>query len=81
MLQIFSSVNASIEVWAYGSRVNGTAHDGSDLDLVLFFNEQMPNPAAVMNALAEKIRNSSIPILVEIRNWSQLPENFKKNIV
>ena len=24
-----------IEVWAYGSRVSGKSHDGSDLDLVL----------------------------------------------
>ncbi len=24
-----------VEVWAYGSRVNGQSHDGSDLDLVL----------------------------------------------
>ena len=24
-----------VEVWAYGSRVNGESHDGSDLDLVL----------------------------------------------
>ncbi len=24
-----------VEVWAYGSRVNGRSHDGSDLDLVL----------------------------------------------
>ena len=24
-----------IEIWAYGSRVNGESHDGSDLDLVL----------------------------------------------
>ena len=23
-----------VEVWAYGSRVNGRGHDGSDLDLV-----------------------------------------------
>ena len=25
----------SVEVWAYGSRVNGRSHDGSDLDLAL----------------------------------------------
>ena len=25
----------NVEVWAYGSRVNGTAHEASDLDLVL----------------------------------------------
>ena len=24
-----------VEAWAYGSRVNGRSHDGSDLDLVL----------------------------------------------
>ena len=24
-----------VEVWAYGSRVTGRSHDGSDLDLVL----------------------------------------------
>ncbi|MCY3777616.1 MAG: nucleotidyltransferase domain-containing protein, partial [Candidatus Aminicenantes bacterium] len=24
-----------VEVWAYGSRVNGQSHEGSDLDLVL----------------------------------------------
>ena len=25
----------NVEVWAYGSRVDGRSHDGSDLDLVL----------------------------------------------
>lgn len=24
-----------VEVWAYGSRISGRSHDGSDLDLVL----------------------------------------------
>ena len=24
-----------VEVWAYGSRINGRSHDGSDLDLIL----------------------------------------------
>ena len=24
-----------VDVWAYGSRVNGRSHDGSDLDLAL----------------------------------------------
>ena len=35
LTEIFSKMNRPIEVWAYGSRVNGTAHDTSDLDLVL----------------------------------------------
>ncbi len=35
LLDIFSTANADMEIWAYGSRVNGDAHNGSDLDLVI----------------------------------------------
>ena len=41
LLQIFASVAVPFEVWAYGSRVNGRAHEGSDLDLVI----RSPNAA------------------------------------
>ena len=29
-----------VEVWAYGSRVNGESHDGSDLDLAAVLSTQ-----------------------------------------
>ena len=29
------TLNQPLKLWAYGSRVDGEAHDGSDLDLVL----------------------------------------------
>jgi hypothetical protein len=29
---IFATIHLPVEVWAYGSRVTGTAHTGSDLD-------------------------------------------------
>ena len=32
-----------VEVWAYGSRVNGRSHDGSDLDLALRGPSLTPN--------------------------------------
>ena len=36
ILYIFKKIfNNAIDIWAYGSRVNGDAHDMSDLDLVL----------------------------------------------
>ncbi|MFN5236631.1 MAG: nucleotidyltransferase domain-containing protein [Bacteroidota bacterium] len=35
LITIFSGVDTAFEVWAYGSRVNGDAHEGSDLDLVI----------------------------------------------
>ena len=68
------------EVWAYGSRVNGTAHSGSDLDLVIRSKDLAPLPRAIYAGICEKIRDSNIPILVELRDWAYLPESFHANI-
>lgn len=35
LTDIFDSYCPDAEIWAYGSRVNGDAHDGSDLDLTV----------------------------------------------
>ncbi len=81
LLQIFGSVkNIPVEVWAYGNRVNGTAHEGSDLDLVMRGPGLNPLPVSVVAGLYEKIKDSNIPILVELRDWAQLPATFHKNI-
>lgn len=78
---IFSAVPGSFEVWAYGSRVTGRAHDGSDLDLVIKSKDSQPIPYGVMDHLRENITESNIPILVEIRDWARIPESFRKNIL
>ena len=76
LLQILSSVTTPLEVWAYGSRVNGDAHDGSDLDLVIRSQNLKPLPIDIYVDLCEKIKDSNIPILVELRDWAMLPESF-----
>lgn len=80
LLRIFSEISIPVEVWAYGSRVNGTAHTGSDLDLVIRSSNLAPIPADVYIDLCEKIKESNIPILVELRDWARLPESFRVNI-
>lgn len=80
LLRIFSSAGVPLEVWAYGSRVTGTAHSGSDLDLAARSPDGQPLPRAVFNDLIEKIRESNIPILVDLRDWALLPESFRQNI-
>lgn len=80
LLQIFAEVEIPIEVWAHGSRVNGTAHNGSDLDLVIIGNDQKGIPTDIFYSLKEKIRESNIPILVELFDWARLPESFHRNI-
>ena len=76
----FKSIKTPIEIWAYGSRVKGTAHEGSDLDLVIRTQNLEPFPIDEYNKLVETIRESTIPILVEIRDWTRLPESFHKQI-
>ena len=69
-----------VEVWAYGSRANGAAHDGSDLDLVLRGSGLREIPAGRLADFADAVRESSIPFLVEARDWARLPERFHREI-
>ena len=68
------------EVWAYGSRVNGEAHAGSDLDLVLRSYDLQKLPIDVLLDVKDKIRQSNIPIVVELFDWARLPQSFQRNI-
>ena len=69
-----------VEVWAYGSRVNGRSHDGSDLDLVLRGPDLKELPADRLASFEDAVRESNIPFLVEARDWARLPERFHREI-
>ena len=68
-----------VEVWAYGSRVNGESHEGSDLDLVLRGPALEPLDGGFYDLL-EAIEKSNIPILVQTHDWAMLPESFHREI-
>ena len=69
-----------VEVWAYGSRITGESHDGSDLDLVLRAPDLQKIPIGRLSDLWEALRESTIPFLVEARDWARLPEGFHGEI-
>ena len=69
-----------VEVWAYGSRVNGQSHDGSDLDLVLRGPQFAEIDTSRLADFIEALQNSTIPFLVEARDWARLPESFHREI-
>ena len=69
-----------VEVWAYGSRVNGRSHDGSDLDLVLRGPGLQRIPGGPLGDFEEALRESTIPFLVEAHDWAWLPEEFHREI-
>ena len=68
-----------VEVWAYGSRVSGESHEGSDLDLVLRGPALEPLGVEFLD-LTEALEQSNIPILVQAHDWARLPESFHKEI-
>ena len=69
-----------VEVWAYGSRVNGQSHEGSDLDLVLRSPGLERVPIGALGDFEEALRQSTIPFLVEAHDWAWLPEEFHREI-
>ena len=69
-----------VEVWAYGSRVNGHGHSGSDLDLALRAPNLQKLPAGQLSDFEDAVRESGIPFLVEGHDWARLPERFHGEI-
>lgn len=70
-----------VAVWAYGSRVNGNAHDGSDLDLVLRTPDLQALPASVASRFREALTDSNLPIFVDVHDWALLPSSFHPRIL
>lgn len=64
------------ELWAYGSRVKGTALDTSDLDLMMFTPEGEVNDVV---EFLDVLQNSNIPIFVQVFDWNRMPQAFKDN--
>lgn len=69
-----------VEVWASGSRLSGRSHDGSDLDLVLRGPGLAEIPFGRLAEFEDALRDSSIPFLVEARDWARLPSRFHRGI-
>jgi predicted nucleotidyltransferase len=67
-------------VWAYGSRVSGGAQVCSDLDLVVRDPADPARPVPRVAALREALRDSQMPIAVDVHDWSALPADFRRDI-
>ena len=80
LLSLLQEHLPGVEVWAYGSRISGRSHDGSDLDLVLRGPELKKIPIGQLADFEEAFQESCIPFLVEARDWARLPEHFHQEI-
>lgn len=78
--QILAAHLPEAEVIAYGSRVTGTAHEGSDLDLVAR-NPQNPKlPVRNLGEVRDAFSESNLPILVDILDWALIPDSFREEM-
>jgi len=73
-----NSLESKCSILAFGSRVNGDAHDTSDLDLVIKGSKVNSNEFIKFK---NSLRESNIPILIQVLNWSSIPESFQRNIL
>ena len=62
-------------VWAYGSRVKGTASKHSDLDMVVFGASE-----AQLYETRDALEESNVPVEVQLFRWEDLPTHFHDNI-
>ena len=74
---IFNDICPNSIVYAYGSRIKGLAHNGSDLDLAIVLGEGDAN----ISELIESVKNSNLPFLVDIFELKSLPDNFQNDIM
>lgn len=77
LTDIFDNYCPQAEIWAYGSRIKGEAHVGSDLDLVV---KNFHSDKAKLFELKELITESNIPFLVDINEYNLLPKSFQEEI-
>ena len=75
------NVKTSSEIWAFGSRVNGDAHDTSDLDLVIVSAKNEKLERGEFIDFQDSLRESNIPIIVQVMDWDKIPDSFHKNIL
>jgi predicted nucleotidyltransferase len=78
LIDILDNYCPNAQIWAYGSRVGGDAHNGSDLDLVVkdFGDENLD-----IATLKGMFTDSNIPFFIDISEFDKLPEYFQQEIL
>lgn len=76
------TLSPGTEIRAYGSRIKGTNHDASDLDLTVLAAPELDEQEGLeqVDLFHEALVESCIPIIVQVSAWSRLPLRFQQRI-
>ncbi|MDF1654320.1 MAG: nucleotidyltransferase domain-containing protein [Coxiellaceae bacterium] len=66
-------------IYAFGSRVAGTAQQYSDFDVAVDCNEKIPLLA--LSTLDEKFADSDIPFKIDLIDWHRITPEFQQHIL
>ena len=75
---ILGSIVPDCTVIAYGSSVNGNSHKGSDLDLAIIGEKEIPWEK--MAKLKLEFHESWLPFKVDVLDLNDIPKHFQDNI-
>lgn len=75
VLEVIKKHIPNAKVWAYGSRVSGDCHAGSDLDLAV-----IGCTAKELMSLKTGFQDSNIPFLIDAMRWESIPDYFQDEI-
>lgn len=71
-------IGPNTKIWIFGSRAKGTHKKFSDLDVC--FDRGAPLPDAEVSLMREKFQNSDLPYKVDLIDYHDVSEDFRKLI-
>ena len=77
--QLLSIHIPDVRVWAFGSRVKGTAKAWSDLDLALIAEQVLPQQQ--LFKLQDALEESDLPFKVDLVDWHDISTEFQQLIL
>jgi predicted nucleotidyltransferase len=80
VLKLLRTYVPNAQVWAYGSRVTGSGHEASDLDLVLRNPADLQAQTDAIYDLKDAFIESNLPIRVDVMDWARIPTSFHHEI-
>lgn len=80
VLRILRACVPGREVWAFGSRVEGTAGRNSDLDLALVSEEGIDLDWRVIEELKDAFSESDLPFSVDVIDWRRASPSFRRAV-
>jgi predicted nucleotidyltransferase len=73
--------NHQCRVYIFGSRVRGTHHSHSDIDLLFKVPANKPLPSGFLSTIKENIEESRFPFTVDLVNEVELAKSYRESVL